>query len=91
MTITITSGKTSAEFEGIGYFESSDELYMSMLPGKQTVDELESLVRGNSSITIDKETFTGYNDLDAITFTYHTRIESKSDATALNIQVKRSK
>lgn len=84
----ITIDKT--EFDGIGYFESEGMLYMSMLPNKLSLDEIENLVRSNKSITCGEETFTGYTDLDAISFTYHTRVDAKSTATALNIQTRRS-
>lgn len=79
------------EFEAIGYFESEDTLYMSMIPpSKITIDEIETLVRENKSIICGEETFTGYTNLDAVSFTYHTRINEKTTATALNIQTKRS-
>lgn len=83
----ITIGKT--EFEGIGYFESDGTLYMTMYPNSMTLTKLENLVRDNDAITIDEEQFTGYTDLDAITFTYHTKI-GDGEITALNIQTKRS-
>lgn len=87
--MTIKIDKT--EFNGIGYMESDGTLYLSMMPqDKMTLEELESLVRSNKSIVCGEETFTGYTDLDVISFTYHTKIDAKTTATALNIQTKRS-
>lgn len=75
------------EFEGIGYFGDEQELYMSMLPNG-TVEEIENLIANNKSITCGEDTYTGYTDLDALSFTYHTRVGNE-EVKALNIQVKR--